>query len=140
MKKPLFLFLFLLFFAAIPVLLAWNQNVPTRFVTRAIVLFVSISAFGLLLGQFWLTRLLPRNMTEMKVSRLLRWHKAIGYAACVVILLHPILLIARRFWVQESNPVDNLLLMLRAPALLPAWIATVTAKYRGRNLTARGSF
>ena len=37
--------------------------------------------------------------------------------------IHPVLMIARRFWVQESDPFDNLILMLRAPALLPAIVA-----------------
>ncbi len=61
----------------------------------------------------------------MRLGSVLRWHKYIGYAAGAIMLVHPVLMIARRFWVQESEPLDNLLVMLRAPALLPAIAAWI---------------
>lgn len=116
---------YLLMMALVPVYLAVNQAVPTRFVTQQAVLLLSLAALGLVLGQFWLSRLLPRNVANVKPASLLRWHKIVGYSAGAFLLIHPFLMIARRFWVQESDPVDNLLLMLRAPALLPAIVAWV---------------
>jgi predicted ferric reductase len=125
MKKSIFLPLFLLSFALVPVFLAWNQDVPVRFVYQGAVLFVSMAAFGVLLGQFWLSRLWPSSLPKIRFGSLLRWHKVIGYTAGVIMLVHPVLMIARRFWVQESQPLDNLLIMLRAPALLPAIAAWI---------------
>lgn len=111
--------------ALVPVCLAVNQGVPTRFVTQQAVLLLSLAALGLVLGQFWLSRLLSQSVTNVKPASRLRWHRIAGYSAGAFLLIHPLLMIARRFWVQESDPVENLFLMLRAPALLPAIVAWV---------------
>ncbi|VGO14458.1 hypothetical protein PDESU_03020 [Pontiella desulfatans] len=123
MNKWIFASLYLLFFAWAPVYLALTQEVPTRFTYQHVVLLVSLSGFGSLLGLFWLSRLLPRNAVQMRYSSTLRWHKYIGYAAGGVMLLHPFLMVARRLWVEESNPVGNFMLMLRSPLLLTGIIA-----------------
>lgn len=116
---------YLLFMALVPVYLAVNQGVPTQFVTQQAVLLLSLAAFGLVLGQFWLSRLLPPDVTKVKPAVVLRGHKVVGYAAGAFLLLHPVLIVARRFWAQESDPIDNLLLILGAPAMLPAIVAWV---------------
>lgn len=123
MKQSPFIIALILFFALAPVYLAVIQKVPTRFVFQHVVLLLSLGAFGLVLGQFWLSRLLPREAAGLPTKGVIRFHNIIGYIIGVFLLLHPILMIARRFWVEESNPVDNLLLLVRSPALLPAIIA-----------------
>lgn len=123
MKRNSLVIVYLLVLALLPVFLAFNQGIPTRFVTQQVVLLLSLSAFGLVLGQFWLSRLIPWDESNVKPAAVLRWHKVVGYTAGAFLLVHPVLMIARRFWVQESDPVDNFLLMLRAPALLPAVVA-----------------
>lgn len=122
-NTPVVVFLSLIAF--VPVFLAVNQSVPTQFSTQQAVLLLSLAALGLVLGQFWLSRLTPRSVAKVKPAVMFRWHKAVGYAAGAFLLIHPVLVIVRRFWVLESDPVDNLFLMLRAPALLPAIIAWV---------------
>ena len=57
------------------------------------------------------------------------WHKTLGYAVCLILMVHPILMIARRFWVVESNPIENFKLLLSSPLLWPgitAWILLMT--------------
>ncbi len=115
--------LFLLFFALSPVLLAMAQDVPDGSAYQAAVGLSSVAAFGLMLGLFWLSRLLPGNTVKMKFSSTLRWHKYIGYLAGLFFFVHPVLMIARRFWVVESNPVENLMLMIKSPLMLPGVIA-----------------
>jgi predicted ferric reductase len=125
MKTPLFLFLFIGLFVLIPLCLAFGQAVPALSGYQVAVLFVSLGAFGLMPGLFFLTRLLPAGATRMKLTARLRWHKAIGTLAGIILLLHPVLMIARRFRVEESNPIDNLVSVLRAPLLrsgIAAWI------------------
>jgi len=120
--------LFFLIFALTPVLLAVTQNVPTQSTFQLVVLLVSVGAFGLMLGLFWLSRLMPRDTVKMKASSTMRWHKVIGYAAGLFFLVHPVLMIARRFWVQESLPLDNLKLMIASPLLrtgIIAWLLLV---------------
>ncbi len=123
MTKWIFMPLFLLFFAGVPVLLAVSQDVPTQNALQLATALVSVSAFGLMLGLFWLSRLMPKNTTNMKFAATVRWHKYIGYAAGLFFLVHPFLMIIRRFWAQESNPVDNLVLMIKSPVMLTGIIA-----------------
>jgi len=137
MNKRLFILLFLLFFAGAPIYLALAQEVPVKSVWQLAVLLVSLSAFGLLLGLYGLSRLLPQGLVKMKFSSTLRWHKYIGYLAGLVFMLHPFLMVARRFTVEESNPVDNFMLMLKSPLMLTgiiAWalllVIVVTAFFR----------
>ena len=118
--KATFLSLFFLIFALLPVLLAWNQGVPVQSAYHGAVLYVSLAAFGILLGLFWLSRLLPANVTITKPVSILRWHKVLAYVAGLVILLHPVLIVSRRFWAGESDAFGNLLMMLGAPSLRPA--------------------
>lgn len=115
--------LFLLFFAGAPVYLAEIQDVPTRFAFQHAVLLTSLAAFGLMLGLFWLSRLMPKDTVKMKYAATMRWHKYIGYVAGLFMLVHPVLMIVRRFKAVESNPVDNLILMIKSPLLLTGVIA-----------------
>lgn len=120
MNRWLFIPLYLLLFVGIPVGLALTQEVPVQTNFQLTVLLVSVGAFGLALGLFWLTRLMPKGSVDMRLGKMMAWHKYLGYAICIVFLAHPFLLIARRFWAVESNPIDNLKLMLTAPLLWPA--------------------
>lgn len=128
MNRTPFVVSYLVLMALVPVFLAVNQDVPAGSVYKKVVLIASIAAFSLVLGQFWLSRLWPRSVVNVRPATVLHWHKIVGYSAGAFLLIHPLLMIARRFWVQESDPLDNLLLMLRAPALLPAivgWLLLV---------------
>ncbi|MDF7825361.1 ferric reductase-like transmembrane domain-containing protein [Pontiellaceae bacterium B12227] len=123
MNKWIFMVLFLLFFAGVPVYLAEIQDVPTRFAFQHAVLLTSLAAFGLMLGLFWLSRLMPKDAVKMKYAATMRWHKYIGYVAGLFMLVHPVLMIARRFTAVESNPVGNLILMIKSPLMLTGVIA-----------------
>lgn len=125
MKTTPFIVGYLLLAALVPVFLAVNQDVPAGSSYKQAVLLLSLAAFGLILGQFWLSRLWPHHAIKIEQTGVIRWHKVVGYTVGGFLLIHPVLMIARRFWVLESDPLDNLVLMLRAPALLPAIIAWV---------------
>ena len=55
--------------ALVPVFLAVNQDVPAGSSYMQIVLFLSLAAFGLVLGQFWLSRLLPQSVAKTRAGR-----------------------------------------------------------------------
>ena len=125
MNPWIFTALFSLVFVGAPLLLASSQDVPARSIYQTVVLLTSLAAFGLTLGVFWLTQLTARNVVKAKLSKMMAWHKTIGYVVCLALMVHPILMIARRFWVVESNPIENFKLMLGSPLLWPgiaAWI------------------
>lgn len=129
--------LFFVFFGGVPVYLAEIQDVPTRFGLQHAVLLASLAGFGLMLGLFWLSRLMPGDAVKMRFSSTLRWHKYIGYGAGLFMLAHPVLMVMRRFWAVESNPVHNLVLVVTSPLMLTgvvAWcllvVLTATAFFR----------
>lgn len=107
-------------FAATPVALASFQAVPTQSAFQHLVLLLSLMAFGLVLGQFWLSRRLARMPGGISMAGIHRIHRIIGYTTGAFFLLHPFLMVVRRFWVLESNPMHNFRELITAPAMLPA--------------------
>jgi len=112
-------------FGGVPIYLALVQDVPVHFAYQRVVLFVSLGVFGLALGQFWLSGLRPRAPESMKPSVIMAWHRRLGYVIGGILLVHPLLMVGRRFLVDETDPLANLLLATQAPALLPAVIAWI---------------
>lgn len=144
MKKWIDMALYFVVFGGMPVLFAFTQDVPMKSGWQQIALAASLGGFGLLLGLFWLSRLLPRGVSGMKRVSTMRWHKSIGYVFGLIMLAHPVLLIARRFQVKESNPLDNLRLLIESPMMrsgIVAWCLLlaiiITALFRKR-VPARG--
>lgn len=137
MNRTPFVIAYLLLMVLVPISLAVNQDIPVGSAYKQVVLLLSLAAFGLVLGQFWLSRFLPRSVAKIRPAAVLRWHRIVGYSAVGFLLIHPVLMIARRFWVQESGPIDNLLLMLRAPALLPAVVAWLVMALLGVSSLVR---
>ena len=109
-----------------PVYLAANQNVPTLSTYQSIMLLCTIGAFGMIMAQFWLTRSKLLGLSKIPTATVIKYHKIIGIVAGGFLLLHPILMVARRYWVQESDPFSNLMLLIQTPTLRSAvfaWIA-----------------
>jgi predicted ferric reductase len=134
MKNLRFMALFLGLFALGPLYLAVGRDVSALSTYQYAVLFVSLSAFGLLMGLFWLTRLLPRSLRSMRLPGLLRWHKTFGYLAGLVLLLHPLMIVGRRYMVAETLPLDNLVLMARSPLMysgVAAWVLLLLMLFSG---------
>jgi predicted ferric reductase len=128
MNRWLFIPLFVGIFVGAPVALALSQQVPTQSTYQQIVLLASITAAGLALGLFWLSRLTPKETVNIRLGKILSWHKYIGYTIGVIFLIHPVLIIARRFQAVESNPIDNLILLFTSPLVWPgvaAWILLI---------------
>jgi predicted ferric reductase len=129
MNRWLFIFFFVLLFIGAPLLLSISQAVPTQSTFQLVVLLVSLAGAGLALGLFWLSRLTPHGAVNIRLGKMLIWHKYLGYLVGAVFLLHPVLIIARRFWAVESNPIDNLVLLFSSPLVWPgvaAWLLLIT--------------
>ena len=126
MKNNIRIIQFIAFLALTPVYLAVNQKVPTLSTYQNIMLLCSLGAFGMMIAQFWLTRSKLLGLSEVPTATVIRYHKIIGIIAGGFLLLHPLLMVARRFWVEESDRIGNLQLLIQSPALRPAvaaWIA-----------------
>ncbi len=123
MSKWIFIPLFLLFFTLVPIRLAAVQDVETASAYQQVMLLASVGAFGLLLGSFWLSRLLPRGAVNMRFSSLIGWHKYIGYAVGLFFLVHPVLMLSPRLWSLGGLPTKYLILLFKSPLMLGGVIA-----------------
>lgn len=125
MKNSIRIIQLLAILALTPVYLAVNQRVPTLSTYQNIMLLCTLGAFGMMIAQFWLTRAKLLGLSKVPTSTVIRYHKFIGIIAGGFLLLHPILMVARRFWVVESDPIDNLKLLIQSLALRPAVAAWI---------------
>jgi predicted ferric reductase len=123
MKKWLFIPGFLLFFALGPVHLASAQAVRYPSAYQHYVLLTTVAAFGLMLGLFWLSRLLPKGTVNMKLSSIMRWHTYIGYTTGLFFLIHPAMMLSRHLWRMDALPIQPLLLMFKSPRMLTGTLA-----------------
>jgi len=115
--------------ALTPVYLAINQKVPTLSAYQNIMLLCTLGAFGMMIAQFWLTRSKRIGLSEVPTVIIIRYHRFIGIIAGGFLLLHPLLIVARRFWVVESDPISNLRLLIHSPALRPAVAAWIVLAF-----------
>lgn len=125
MKNNIKIIQLIAFLTFMPICLAVSQSIPTLSTYQNIMLLCTLGAFGMIMAQFWLTRSKRVGLSEVPTATVIRYHKIIGVIAGGFLLLHPVLIVARRFWVAESNPIDNLKLVLQSSALRPAvatWI------------------
>ncbi len=102
----------LLIFIVLPLLLFFLGDVPARSVLKDSISILTIVAFSLMLQQFFLTRLFKKTSQSFKLSQISKIHKIIGYIILPIFLLHPVLLVAPRFFEAGVEPLDALITIL----------------------------
>ena len=92
------------FFVTMPLMIWAVGSDPQRTLLKESLSVVTILAFSLMIGLFYLAR--PNSLVVKKVrfSRLVSWHKVIGYSALPVLLLHPVLLVVPRYFEAGIAP------------------------------------
>ena len=96
----------LLIFVGLPLLLLALGDFPARTILKEDISLLTILAFSLMLGQFFLARSNGRLLKEHRMSGILKIHKFIGYFFIAVLFLHPFLLVVPRFFEAGISPVD----------------------------------
>jgi len=129
MKNNIRIIQLIAFLTLMPIYLAVNQNVPTLSTYQNIMLLCTLGAFGMIMAQFWLTCSRRLGLSGVPTATIIRYHKIIGFIAGGFLLLHPLLMVARRFWVTESDPIGNLQLLIQSPALRPAVAAWIVLAF-----------
>ncbi|MBF0443296.1 MAG: ferric reductase-like transmembrane domain-containing protein [Oligoflexales bacterium] len=112
-------------FFMIPVLFAWLQDIPSRFLLKEFFSLLAIGAFHLAIGQAFLVKF----FRQVKLSELGLCHKPVGYAVMVIMLLHPLFIIMPRFFLNELSPLSCLSEMIESPRLatgICAWLTLLT--------------
>jgi predicted ferric reductase len=105
-KRTPYLVIGSLFFLIIPFLYLLLADFPERTVLKESISFLTIGAFFLMLGQFYLTRINKITLSGNKFSKVINKHKAIGYIFIPILMLHPFLIVVPRFFEAGVTPSD----------------------------------
>lgn len=99
-------------FIVLPFLLFVFGDFPRRSNLKEMISLLTILAFILLLGQFFLARSHQVFIKPFKFNQVLRIHKFIGYSVVVVFLIHPFLIVLPRFFEAGISPLDAFIQMI----------------------------
>jgi predicted ferric reductase len=101
-----------LVFIVLPVLFLNLGDFPRRSFLKESISMMTVLAFSLMLGQFFLSRSNQYFTRAFKFSRVFRVHKLIGYSVVGLFLVHPFLIVLPRFYEAGVSPFDALITML----------------------------
>lgn len=93
-------------FIGIPLLILAAGSNPPRTLLKESLSVVTIVAFSLMIGLFYLARTNKAAMESTKFGNLISLHKIIGYAVIPVLLLHAFLLVLPRFYGAGISPFE----------------------------------
>ena len=111
-SELLYILLFLTIFIILPSIFFVLVDIPKRKVLKDILSIITILSFFIVLGQFYLTRLIKNFTDGFKAIKIIKVHKLIGYIVLPILLLHPFLIVIPRFFEAGPNPLDSFIKML----------------------------
>ena len=103
----------LMAFTGIPLLIWAMGNFPERSVLKESLLIITVLAFCQMIGQFFWTRMNGTAVKDLKMSRLIKYHKIMGYVLVILLLFHPLCLVIPRFFESGISPVDAFVSILK---------------------------
>ena len=101
-----------LVFVVLPVMFLSLGDFPKRSLLKESISMLTVLAFSLMLGQFFLARSNQYFTRAFKFSRVLSIHKSIGYSVVGIFLVHPVLIVLPRFYEAGISPFDALITIL----------------------------
>lgn len=99
-------------YLAVPLLYMLFGNFTGRTVLKEIISLLTMGAFFLMLGQFYLSRINEITLKGQKMSKVVNLHKAIGYIFIPILVLHPFLIVLPRYFEGGAAPLDALTTIL----------------------------
>ncbi|MBE0622342.1 MAG: ferric reductase-like transmembrane domain-containing protein [Burkholderiales bacterium] len=129
-------------FIGLPLLFYALGHVPRRSVLKESISILTLLAFSMMLGQYFLARSNETLLSLFKPPQVQKVHKYIAYTAVCVILIHPFLVVLPRHFEAGVKPwdafvtmlttFDSLGILLGLTAWLLLLVLTTTAYFRGR--------
>lgn len=124
-------------------LLIWAMgDFPRRTLLKDSLSLLTLLAFGLMLGQFYLARSYAGAMRSLGAGSILKIHKFVGYTFVGILLVHPFFIVLPRFFESGVDPLAALVTLVTtfdSPGVvlgLAAWclmvILGVTSLFRDR--------
>ncbi len=96
----------ILAFIGVPLLIWATGNFPKRSLLKESLSIITILAFCQMMGQFFGARTSRYVMTDLKMSKVVKYHKIIGYTFVLTLFFHPFYLVLPRFFESGVSPVD----------------------------------
>lgn len=96
----------ILVFLGLPLLIWAMGDFTDRSLLKESLSLITILALFQMVGQFFWTRTTRRFRERLKMSRVLTYHKIIGYTGVVILLFHPLYLVIPRFFEAGVPPID----------------------------------
>ena len=99
-------------FIAFPVLFYVLGDFPRRTLLKETISVVTLIAFFMMLFQFYLSRANGNILKEHKMSKVVKWHKVLGYVFVSILLVHPFLIVLPRYFEAGVEPSEALTTIL----------------------------
>ena len=96
----------MLVFAGVPLLICAIGNLPERTILKEALSLITILAFFQMMGQFFWSRTNRYAVENFRMSKVIKYHKIIGYTFVCILLVHPVLLVVPRLFEPGVAPVD----------------------------------
>lgn len=115
-------------FIAFPVLFYIFGDFPRRTLLKETISVVTLIAFFMMLFQFYLSRANGNILKEHKMSKVVKWHKVLGYVFVSILLVHPFLIVLPRYFeagVQPSEAFTTIITTFGSKGVvlgLSAWV------------------
>ncbi len=95
-----------------PILFWALGDAPKRTWLKEAISILTILAYFMMLGQFFLARSNHFMLKAHKMNRVLKLHKFIGYLFVLILLIHPLLIVFPRYFEAGVDPVEAFITIL----------------------------
>jgi predicted ferric reductase len=102
----------MLAFAGMPLLIWAMGNVPERTLLKQALSLITILAVFQMIGQFFWSRANRYAVKNLTMSKLMKYHKIIGYTFAIALLVHPVLLVVPKFFEAGVDPGEAFITIL----------------------------
>lgn len=96
----------ILLFIGFPILFWAIGNIPKRSFLKECISVLTLLAYFLLIGQFFLARSNKKSLSVYKMAWIVNIHKIIGYIIVPILLIHPLLIVFPRYFESGVSPVE----------------------------------
>lgn len=101
-------------FMGIPLAIFFLSDFPRRSSLMEALSVVTIISFFMMLLQFYLSRFNKSLDHQEKKSKVIGWHKVLGYVFVAILLLHPFFVVLPQYFNDGQTPLEALAVMLSA--------------------------
>lgn len=104
--------LLIFLFIALPIVLYFTGDFPQRSVLMECLSMMTLISYFIMILQFFLSRVGLSILHEYKMSKMVKWHKTLGYIFTGILFLHPLFIIVPRYYDSGLDPINAFLLII----------------------------